>query len=173
MRVRKAMTAGVLAIGPAVAAGIGAPAAQAASDTTAISSTAATASGGFLSCTDPLPLYNDPNSKATACISVYGGQVTVFGSVTFHSLNPAQWTACYAGIYLTSFASGGAPTNVGGTTAVDCTGQGRGSGTVSFNWSAPAEVGKTYRAELGMIAEYNGQGVWGNVAETSKFTVLN
>jgi hypothetical protein len=172
MRVRKAMTAGVLAIGLATAAGIGAPAAQAAqADAKTVSSSAATASGGFLTCSDPTPLSNEPNSKATVCLSVYNGQVTAFSSLTFASPVPSLWVGCQFNSGLYKVASDGTETFVG-STQLDCKTAATTSQSISTNYSAPAETGTTYRAAMGMGSKYD-QGIFfGYAAKTAKVTVL-
>jgi hypothetical protein len=172
MRVRKVLTAGALAVGLAAAAGIGAPAAQAAqADSKSVSASAATASGGFLTCSDPTSLSNEPNSKATACLSVYDGQVTAFSSVTFTSPSPWLWTSCGVMADLYKVASDGTETFVG-IAEMDCKLAATTSQSVAINFSAPAETGKTYRAKMGMISQYNGSVVYGHPVATAKVTVL-
>jgi hypothetical protein len=172
MRVRKALTAGVLAVGLATAAGIGAPAAQAAQADTKTVSASATASSGFITCSDPTPLRIEPNSKATACLSLYNGQLTAFSTVTFTSPTPSLWTNCMITAQLFEIASDGTETSVG-QSQTTCLAQATGSGSAAVNFSAPVEAGKAYRAKMGMISSYGQGGIWGYPAQSARVIVLS
>jgi len=166
------ITAGALSIGLATGAvGIGAPTAQAVEGAAA---TVSATSGGFLSCSTPAPLGNEPNSTAIACLSVYDGTVTSFVSVTFNSPLPATWEGCYLGANLEKVGAGGVLEPVGAENAVDCTAAARAKQTISTSYSTPVVVGTTYVADAGMISLYNvDHGMWGSIAKSARILVLN
>ncbi|MYW03646.1 hypothetical protein [Streptomyces sp. SID3343] len=174
MRVRKATTAGALAIGLAVAAGIGAPSAQAAqADSRTISATTVADSGGFLTCSDPTGLPNEANSKALACLSLYNGSLTAYSSVTFTSPVPSGWTGCVMNVSLYKIASDGTETLVSAGTQKDCKATAQASGTIANSVTVPVEIGSTYRTNTGVLSSYLGVASWAVVVKSGKVTVLN
>jgi hypothetical protein len=173
MRVRKALTAGVLAVGLAAAAGIGAPAAQAAqADTKTVSASAAAASVGFSTCSDPTPLANEPNSKSVTCLALSGGLVSATGVVTFTSPVPTGWSMCTANVGVFKVNADGTETVLAWGTNNDCTDEAAASSSAGTNVSVPVVPGTTYRARSSLAAVYLGSGLLANPSRTSAVTVL-